>query len=397
MGRTGITEQDAIIRAKEILNVSNGKYIGFLYNENNKLLINFMCSCERGCELTLSRLKASKGFCPLCRYERTANKLSYTYEEVRNIFENNNCLLHTKFYTNTSQNLDFTCSCGNPLGHKTLRKFLQSPRCDKCGRLSSSKSRISKYDDILFFYEQHGCELLLKEEDYINKRTEANFTCACGRNGCKSITLFYKSPYCKSCGLEKGYFKTSTSYEEMKEFVSQTSKCEVITPKELYENSQSNIELKCECGKPFTTKFAYFKHENKRQCNECGIGTRSGEYSYRWKGGLTSEDESFRKSIDYKNWRIEVYKRDNYTCQCCGDSKGGNLQAHHIENFSDNEELRLVLDNGVTLCNDCHNFSKYGSFHHVYGTHNNTKEQLEEYIKRYGLGEFKDLQAKNLG
>jgi hypothetical protein len=102
----------------------------------------------------------------------------------------------------------------------------------------------------------------------------------------------------------------------------------------------------------------------------------------------------FRKSIEYKNWRLEVFKRDNYTCQCCGDNKGGNLAAHHYENFSSNEDLRLEVDNGITLCDLCHNPNKYGSFHNLYGTHNNTKEQLEEYIKRYKLGEFKDLKSQ---
>jgi len=394
MGRI-ITEQQAIIKAQEILNDASGKYIGFLYDENNKLVINFKCNCGREYDLSLKRLKASKGYCPLCRYERVANKLSYTLEEVQTIFRDNNCELHTKFYTNTSQDLEFTCSCGRP-GEKTLRDFLDHPRCKKCGQLLSVETRLTKYSDVLAFYDYHNCKLLLKEEDYTNKRTEANFTCSCGRNGCKTIALFYRSPYCKECGNEIGYFKTSTPYEEVLEFVSLNSKCKVITTKEQYKNSKSDIELECECTKPFTTKFAYFKHENKRQCNECGIKTRSGENSYRWKGGLTTEDEIFRKSIAYKDWRLEVYKKDNFTCQCCGDNKGGNLQAHHIENFSDNEELRLELGNGITLCDSCHNFNKYGSFHHVYGVKNNTKEQLDEYILRFKLGEFNELRNKNI-
>lgn len=130
-------------------------------------------------------------------------------------------------------------------------------------------------------------------------------------------------------------------------------------------------------------------------CEQGAFISRRGEGNYNWKGGLSSEDEIFRKSIAYKEWRLEVFKRDNFTCQCCGDNTGGNLQAHHMENFSDNEELRLELDNGTTLCDSCHNFNKYGSFHHVYGTHNNTKEQLEEYIQRHKLGEFDELKLKN--
>ncbi|PGZ96961.1 hypothetical protein COE51_16465 [Bacillus pseudomycoides] len=107
----------------------------------------------------------------------------------------------------------------------------------------------------------------------------------------------------------------------------------------------------------------------------------SGEDHYFWKGGITPENIKIRNSIEYKQWRISVFERDSYTCQCCGDNKGHNLHAHHIENFSANEDKRFDVDNGIALCNDCHNPSVEGSFHHVYGTHNNNQEQLDEYLK----------------
>lgn len=105
-----------------------------------------------------------------------------------------------------------------------------------------------------------------------------------------------------------------------------------------------------------------------------------GENNPRWKGGITPKNEIIRHSSEMKNWRKQVFERDNYTCQCCGDNKGGNLRAHHVLNFSEYLDLRFDINNGITLCSDCHDFHKYGSFHHVYGTHNNTKEQLNEYI-----------------
>ena len=55
--------------------------------------------------------------------------------------------------------------------------------------------------------------------------------------------------------------------------------------------------------------------------------------------------------------------------------KGGKLNAHHIKNYSSNEELRLVLSNGITLCEKHHK-----EFHKIYGKKNNNLFQLEEFF-----------------
>jgi hypothetical protein len=93
-----------------------------------------------------------------------------------------------------------------------------------------------------------------------------------------------------------------------------------------------------------------------------------GEGNPVWKGGRTSLAAKIRTSVMGVEWRDAVFNRDRYTCQDCGDRKGGNLNAHHLK------ELSLLLDlykvttlheafacpaiwdvqNGVTLCEDCH-------------------------------------------
>lgn len=56
-------------------------------------------------------------------------------------------------------------------------------------------------------------------------------------------------------------------------------------------------------------------------------------------------------------WRVSVFKRDNYTCQIC-NNRGGEINCHHILRFVDYPEFRSNIDNGVTLCVDCHNKTK---------------------------------------
>lgn len=80
---------------------------------------------------------------------------------------------------------------------------------------------------------------------------------------------------------------------------------------------------------------------------------QSREKNPSWKGGKTPEKIAIRMSKEYKLWRTAVFERDNYTCIWCGQ-KGGKLNADHIKPFAYFPELRFAIDNGRTLCIDCH-------------------------------------------
>lgn len=82
--------------------------------------------------------------------------------------------------------------------------------------------------------------------------------------------------------------------------------------------------------------------------------SHKGSKSHFWRGGVYPKHLIIRGSIEYVLWRESVFKRDNYTCIWCGDNTGGNLEADHIKPFSMFPELRFAIDNGRTLCHDCH-------------------------------------------
>ena len=72
-----------------------------------------------------------------------------------------------------------------------------------------------------------------------------------------------------------------------------------------------------------------------------------------WNGGSSRYYKTGYYSIEYKNWRKSVFERDHYTCQDC-NKKGIYLTAHHIKSQAQYPEFRYDIDNGKTLCEECH-------------------------------------------
>jgi hypothetical protein len=68
--------------------------------------------------------------------------------------------------------------------------------------------------------------------------------------------------------------------------------------------------------------------------------------------GSLADAPDARLSPEATAWRVSVFVRDRYRCQECGAT--GALQAHHIVSWAEAPERRYDLDNGVTLCVDCH-------------------------------------------
>jgi len=99
------------------------------------------------------------------------------------------------------------------------------------------------------------------------------------------------------------------------------------------------------------------KHHSKESRLKIAIAHK-GSKSHLWKGGVTSENKKLRSSIEYSLWREAVFKRDDYRCVFCGikSAKGivVYLHADHIKPFAYFPKLRLDINNGRTLCKNCH-------------------------------------------
>ena len=90
----------------------------------------------------------------------------------------------------------------------------------------------------------------------------------------------------------------------------------------------------------------------KKQVYKPRLSTR-GRIPWNWKGGVDKERHRLMKQAEYILWRKAVFERDDYTCQMCF-TKGGFLNADHIKPWVTFPEFRYAIDNGRTLCVDCH-------------------------------------------
>ena len=59
-----------------------------------------------------------------------------------------------------------------------------------------------------------------------------------------------------------------------------------------------------------------------------------------------------RGTAEYRDWKNQVLKRDNYTCRICGSKEY--VHAHHIKSYAKYPDLRHEVENGITLCSACH-------------------------------------------
>lgn len=107
------------------------------------------------------------------------------------------------------------------------------------------------------------------------------------------------------------------------------------------------------------TRFKYWKGKHFSEEHRLKI-LRFGDKAPNWRGGKMSESKKIRNSLKYKLWREEILRRDVWGCQMPGCRTVDELlEVNHIKRFVDFPELRFDISNGITLCNPCHNQTKF--------------------------------------
>lgn len=272
-------------------------------------------------------------------------------------------------------NLTYQCKCGNIFNRSfsTIKRsnMLRCKDCNIESMASSHRLSMEEINKILLKYN-----LSYVDGKIMNHNSHFNVRCSCGEIFSSTLRIIKNSngAMCPTCRREhmRNIFKTDFD-KITQSFVD--NGCILLSKEEDFENYHSKLKFIAKCGHEYKTSYSSFIESKYKVCKECQKYLCVGENAYNWKGGIyTNERDHFTSTFEYKKWVSDVYKRDNYTCKCC-DKYGHKLNAHHLDGYNWCVEKRTDVDNGITLCEDCHK-----EFHKIYGYGDNTKEQYEEWI-----------------
>lgn len=182
--------------------------------------------------------------------------------------------------------------------------------------------------------------------------------------------------FCDNCGEE--IEKIPSSFEGLEHHFC-SSACFYAWKRS--QPSEAKVHITCSiCGKEFERYQSCVTGSHvfcSQQCHgEFMAKNRRGERAPRYIDGRTPLRLLLKNSAKYAVWKKEVLLRDGFKCVDCG-IKSGFLHAHHLLPFSVilgaflkqykdiGDKTKLVsmafqyekfwdVDNGVTLCIDCH-------------------------------------------
>jgi hypothetical protein len=191
--------------------------------------------------------------------------------------------------------------------------------------------------------------LLVIKLNYIGKNHHAYWDCLCD---CGKTTISntnsLNSGHAQSCGCQRAESLIKDIAGE------RFGRLLVIELDRMEEDRGAYWKCLCDCGKEIVTSGHSLRSGGTQSCGCLRRDSMPrGVDHHNWKGGITSENRKIRTSAEYRNWRKLVLKRDNYTCRECG-ATDKELSAHHIKSFVDFPEDRFDINNGITLCLDCH-------------------------------------------
>ncbi len=177
--------------------------------------------------------------------------------------------------------------------------------------------------------------------------------CSCGKTKIATRNDL-RSGHTQSCGCLARELSSKRRFVDMAG--QRYGRLLVLSPTEYKRGDHAKWRCLCDCGNEI---IVIGKNMRRGMTSSCGCFERQANLednitSYS-KKNITSVRQKRRYGKESIAWRMSVFERDNYKCQCCG-SVGGELNAHHILSWADYPAKRCDVDNGITLCSECHRY-----------------------------------------
>lgn len=227
---------------------------------------------------------------------------------------------------------------------------------------------------------------VIKLSDERTSDGSAKWECVCDCGALTIVSGHSLRSSTKSCGCLQKERQTELAMERNRKYIGKKfNRLSVIDTLPNVKRGRSYLKCQCDCGKIINCRLDGLKNGHTKSCgcyNIDNLKSQKGKMSPTYNHEITDEERIKNRTFykeQLRNWRTEVFQRDNYTCVICNQK--GYLHAHHLDGYHWCKDKRFNADNGVTLCKDCHY-----KFHRVYGTLNNTSKQFDEYTKSVCYG-----------
>ena len=357
--------------------------------KNGKLYIGEICN---SCEHKKRKAKLSyKEICDVCKKEYPCNSQEhglahhFCSEECKNIYKQKQ---YEHYYTTT------TCSYCKKEYEVLTSTYNQSKEgLHFCSRkCSSNYMKKNKSSKETFVCENCGKELIKNRNTYNSKAKHHFCSKECsGEYNTKQNTITLTCSQCRQeFARPKSAFKEAEHYfcslKCRKEYTKEhnkkyCSKC----GKEMPRNRQKDLCSECLAEEKHNEKYIKFN------CAYCG--KESERLKAHTKGEIlfcSQKCMGLYKRIDptkladvskdpkIVDWSKKVISKFNNTCIKCGKHFDKGLNAHHLNSKDWDKDNMYNVDNGVPLCNECHQ-----DYHMLYGYGNNTEEQFLEWYNEY--------------
>lgn len=162
--------------------------------QNSRTIMNSTCTEGHNTQISWNNFQKGQG----CKY--CAGNVKFTYEEVKQYFEEQGCELLEETYEASVLPLNYRCSCGN-MSKIDFGNFRLGRRCQQCGNNKISEKLKTKDEEIIKLCTKNKCKFI---RSWIqDKRTRIEYICKCGNQIEAYLSNFKRFPNCKKCGNKK--------------------------------------------------------------------------------------------------------------------------------------------------------------------------------------------------